>query len=162
MVITCLVFKNERFKWLTIFQYAIFFYTLDKTIFNMRTVNQWLNEYGESHQNKTNEAIHWICVPAIFLSITGLLYSLKLPWIINSVQVNIAMIIILLITLYYVRLSVLLGIGMFLFGLLCLLICFAHEKYVPVSLWLVCVIIFVVAWIGQFYGHNIEGKNLLS
>jgi uncharacterized membrane protein YGL010W len=26
-------------------------------------------------------------------------------------------------------------------------------------LWLVCVIIFVVAWIGQFYGHKVEGKK---
>jgi uncharacterized membrane protein YGL010W len=67
----------------------------------MRTVNQWLTEYGESHQNKTNEAIHWICVPAIFFSITGLLYSIKLPLEINGISTNIAMIVTLLITLYY-------------------------------------------------------------
>jgi uncharacterized membrane protein YGL010W len=125
----------------------------------MRTVKQWLTEYGESHQNKTNEAIHWICVPAIFFSITGLLYSIKLPWEINGIAINIAMIVILLITLYYLRLSFSLGIGMFLFGVICLALCFIIEKYVPVSLWLVCVIIFIVAWIGQFYGHHVEGKK---
>jgi uncharacterized membrane protein YGL010W len=27
------------------------------------------------------------------------------------------------------------------------------------ALWLVCLVIFVIAWIGQFIGHNIEGKK---
>jgi uncharacterized membrane protein YGL010W len=125
----------------------------------MRTVNQWLNEYGESHQNNTNKSIHWVCVPAIFFSIVGLLYSIKLPWTINDIAINVAMIVLLLTTLYYLRLSLPLGIGMFLFGILCLLLCFLIEKYISVPLWMISVIIFVIAWIGQFYGHNIEGKK---
>jgi uncharacterized membrane protein YGL010W len=125
----------------------------------MRTVNQWLDEYGESHQNHTNKSIHWVCVPAIFFSIVGLLYSIKLPWIINDTTINVAMIVLLLTTLYYLRLSLPLGIGMFLFGLLCLFLCFLIEKYVPVPLWMFSVAIFIIAWIGQFYGHNIEGKK---
>ena len=125
----------------------------------MKTVNQWLDEYGQSHQNETNKSIHWICVPAIFFSIAGLFYGIKLPWIINGISVNVAMILILLVTLYYLRLSATLGVGMFLFGLIVLTLCYWIEQYVPVSLWLVCVIIFVLAWIGQFYGHNIEGKK---
>ena len=32
-----------------------------------------LSEYGESHQNKTNKIIHWICIPLIFWSIIALL-----------------------------------------------------------------------------------------
>lgn len=125
----------------------------------MRTVNQWLDEYGDSHKNHTNKSIHWICVPAIFFSIVGLLYSLKLPLRIDGHHLNVAMFEILLITLYYFRLSFSLGAGMLLFGIVCLLICHAIEKYVPLSLWLLCVIIFVIAWIGQFYGHNVEGKK---
>ena len=125
----------------------------------MRTVNQWLEEYGESHKNETNKSIHWICVPAIFFSIVGLLYSIKLPWIIDTHTVNVAMIAILLITLYYLRLSIMLGIGMFIFGVICLFIAHLIEKYVPAPLWIVCVIIFVLAWIGQFYGHHVEGKK---
>ena len=27
------------------------------------------------------------------------------------------------------------------------------------ALWLVCLVIFVIAWIGQFIGHKIEGKK---
>ena len=125
----------------------------------IKTVNQWLDEYGESHKNETNKSIHWVCVPAIFFSIVGLLYSAKVPLRIEGHHFNIAMFAILLITLYYLRLSLSLGVGMFLFGILCLFLCHLIEKYVPVSLWLICVIIFVIAWIGQFYGHNIEGKK---
>ena len=27
----------------------------------MKTIDQWLEEYGESHRNKTNKLIHWVC-----------------------------------------------------------------------------------------------------
>ena len=58
----------------------------------MKTIQQWLSEYGESHQDHTNKTIHWICVPAIFFSIVGLLFSIKLPFNIAGVQLNVAMI----------------------------------------------------------------------
>ncbi len=62
----------------------------------MKSVHQWLNEYGESHRNETNKMIHWICVPAIFFSITGLLYCIKLPGHISqNLQLNVAMVIII-------------------------------------------------------------------
>ena len=125
----------------------------------MKSIDQWLGEYGESNPHPPTHPIPWICVPAIFFSIVGLLYSIKVPLRIDGHHLNIAMFSIVLITLYYLRLSLSLGIGMFLFGILCLFICHIIEKYVPISLWLVCVIIFVIAWIGQFYGHSVEGKK---
>jgi len=126
----------------------------------MRTINQWLNEYGESHTNKTNKLIHWICVPAIFFSITGLLYCIKLPlFITDGLQLNVAMIILLFTAIYYLFLSIKIGIGMVLFGIICLALCYLFETFLPVSLWLLCLLIFVIAWIGQFYGHKVEGKK---
>ena len=126
----------------------------------MRTVHQWLDEYGESHRNETNKLIHWICVPAIFFSIAGLLYSVKLPFYFNkNFQLNLAMIEMLLITIYYLSLSIRVGIGMLLFCILCLALCYLIETYVPVPLWLLSLIIFTVAWIGQFYVHKVEGKK---
>lgn len=125
----------------------------------MKTVKQWLDEYGQSHQNETNKLIHWICVPAIFFSIIGLLSSIKLPLILFTYTLNWGIVTILIISLYYLRLSFSLGIGMILFGIFCLFFCHLIEWYVPVSLWLICVIIFVLAWIGQFYGHSVEGKK---
>ncbi|MDQ6888673.1 MAG: DUF962 domain-containing protein [Bacteroidota bacterium] len=126
----------------------------------MRTLNQWLDEYGESHRNETNKLIHWLCVPAIFFSITGLLYCIKLPFYIQEdLLLNVAIIILFLAFIYYLTLSTSLAIGMFLFGSLCLFLCYAIETYAPFSLWLFSLILFIVAWIGQFYGHKVEGKK---
>jgi len=33
----------------------------------------YLSEYGESHQTTFNKRVHYICVPAIFFSLIGLL-----------------------------------------------------------------------------------------
>jgi uncharacterized membrane protein YGL010W len=125
----------------------------------MKTIHQWLNEYGESHQNHTNKTIHWICVPAIFFSITGLLYSIKLPFIISGIQLNVAMVVLALVTLYYILLSKTLWIGLLVFALLCLWLCRLVEVADFIQPWLFYLIVFVVAWIGQFYGHKVEGKK---
>ena len=126
----------------------------------MRTIHQWLSEYGESHTNETNKLIHWICVPAIFFSITGLLYCIKLPlFIADNLQLNVAMIVLALTTIYYLSLSIKIGIGMLLFGFICLGVCYIIEVFHTFQLWLFCIIIFILAWIGQFYGHKVEGKK---
>ncbi len=125
----------------------------------MKSIHEWLSEYGESHKNETNKLIHWICVPTIFFSVTGLLYSIKLPIFIAENPVNVAMILLLLVTVYYFSLSKTLWVGMLLFGLLCLSICHIIESSGVIKLWLFCVIAFVLAWVGQFYGHKIEGKK---
>jgi uncharacterized membrane protein YGL010W len=125
----------------------------------MKTMHQWLSEYGESHQNQTNKTIHWICVPAIFFSIVGLLYGIKLPLAISGIPLNVAMIILALATIYYISLSKTLWIGLLLFALLCLWLCHMIEQANFIQLWLFSVIVFVVAWIGQFYGHKVEGKK---
>ena len=46
----------------------------------MRSIHDWLNEYGESHQNPINKMIHWICVPLIMLSLMGLLWTIPTPF----------------------------------------------------------------------------------
>lgn len=126
----------------------------------MKTINQWLEEYGESHKNETNESIHWICVPAIFFSIVGFLYCIKLPVLITpAFQLNVAIILIAIVTVYYFSLSKTIWIGMLFFSIACLALCYWIEKYTSIQLWLVCIIVFVLAWIGQFYGHKVEGKK---
>jgi uncharacterized membrane protein YGL010W len=124
----------------------------------MRTIQNWLSEYGESHKNETNKLIHWICVPAIFFSLVGLLYSIKLPFQFQTYQLNVAMIVTFLAVLYYINLSLSLAIGMFIFTTVCLLLAYFVEK-MGISLILFSIIIFVLAWIAQFYGHKIEGKK---
>jgi uncharacterized membrane protein YGL010W len=125
----------------------------------MKTIQQWLAEYGESHKNETNKTIHWICVPAIFFSIVGLLYGIKFPFYFSGHTLNLAMIVLILVIIYYFSLSKTLWVGMLLFGLACLFICHLIEKTGIIPLWLFSVIIFALAWVGQFYGHKVEGKK---
>ncbi len=99
-------------------------------------------------------------MPTIFFTIAGLFYCIKLPWEITpGVQLNVAMILVLLVTIYYFALSKTIWIGMLLFGLLCLIICYCIETYTSLPLWLLSVILFALAWVGQFYGHKVEGKK---
>lgn len=125
----------------------------------MKNIQTWLNEYGESHQNSTNKVIHWICVPLIFFSITGLFYSIELPFTIDgTMKFNLAMLVLAALTVYYFFLSRTLWIGMLFFSVICMIGCYQIEL-AGLPLWLISIIIFVLAWIGQFYGHHVEGKK---
>jgi uncharacterized membrane protein YGL010W len=129
----------------------------------MRKIDQLLAEYGESHQNVTNKTIHWICVPLIFLSLMGLIASIPSGLVqsflgVGNPYANWGTVVLLLAIAYYVSLSIALTIGMALFGLGCLVL----NRIIAqsgLSLWLVSLIIFAAAWIGQFYGHKVEGKK---
>ena len=125
----------------------------------MRNIQDWLNEYGESHKNETNKLIHWICVPAIVFSILGLLYSIKLPIFLSDYQINVGIIVGFAILVYYFSLSPRLSIGMALYLAICMFLANFIEKNGFISLWLFSIIVFVLAWLGQFYGHKIEGKK---
>ena len=125
----------------------------------MKTIQQWLSEYGESHQDHTNKTIHWICVPIIFFSLIGLLFTIKLPFAISGFTVNVAEIMVVLAILYYMSLSRTLWIGLLLFACFCLVLCQFIEKANFLPLWVLCAGLFVLAWVGQFYGHNVEGKK---
>lgn len=125
----------------------------------MRTIESWLSEYGESHQNPTNKLVHWVCVPVIFFCVVGLLYGVKLGvQLTPALPLNLAMVVLLATVIYYARLSPTLAVGMTLFAVLCLLICQVIENS-GVPLWQVSLTLFVLAWIGQFWGHKIEGKK---
>ncbi len=129
----------------------------------MRKIDALLSEYGESHQNATNKAIHWICVPLIFFSVVGLIASIP-SGILNSVfgsspYVNWATVVLTIAVVYYISLSIPLSIGMVLFALFCLFVANQIVQMNVAPLWAVCLGIFVVAWIGQFYGHKVEGKK---
>lgn len=129
----------------------------------MRTLNQWFDEYAVSHQNPKNKAIHYICVPAIFFSIVGLIMSIPSDFLKNSFQLNLpiienwAFMVLLFVMVFYIRLSVSMALKIALFSAACLVLNYYIGQYVP--LWIFSISVFVLAWIGQFYGHNIEGKK---
>lgn len=126
----------------------------------MRSVTQWFDEYSESHRNPLNKRLHWICVPAIVLSVVGLLWSLPVPASFAAISpwLNWATIVAGLSLAYYFALSPRLAIGVLLgYGVLFGLV--QGLAQLPWPLWATSVAIFVVAWIGQFIGHAYEGKR---
>ena len=116
-------------------------------------MQQLLNEYAESHQHKTNKLIHYICVPLIFWSISAMLWVVKIPYV-----ENLAIVMTALISLYYLAKDLVIAIEMIIFSILCLVLNAYLEK-VGIPLLISAVIVFIIAWIFQFIGHNIEGKK---
>lgn len=130
----------------------------------MRKIDQLLNEYGESHQNAFNKKVHWVCVPLIFWSIVALIASIPPSVlaeysIVQGFTLNWAYPVLALVTLYYLRLSIPLAIGMLLFGAFCIVLTHWVESLDLVATPVAAVVVFALAWIGQFYGHKIEGKK---
>lgn len=126
----------------------------------MRSVSEWLGEYGASHQNPTNKLLHWLCVPPIVLSVMGFLWSLPVPaaFAEASPWLNWATLVAAAALLYYLALSPALAAGILL-AFAALLALTYELAQLPWPLWLTSLVIFVVAWIGQFIGHAIEGKR---
>ncbi|HEX3033683.1 MAG TPA: Mpo1-like protein [Thermodesulfobacteriota bacterium] len=122
----------------------------------MRSVQDWLDEYAESHQNPTNKAIHWICIPAILLSIVSLLAAIPDPFV--SDFLHWGTVFLLSLVIYYALLSWRLALGMLVVSVFLLIVTYI-LKMLPLPLWLSASIIFVLAWMGQFYGHKVEGKK---
>jgi len=129
----------------------------------MKSLQNWFDEYAVSHQNKTNQNLHYICVPAIYFSIIGLLMSIntsliqKIISLKNPLIENWATIVLIGILAFYLRLSFKTFIRMFIFSVICIVGNYYLGKQVAILY--TSIIIFVIAWIGQFYGHHVEGKK---
>ena len=131
----------------------------DEPIDTRRPVDRLLGNYSEDHRNPTNQLIHRICVPAIVWSVTALLFVIPVPAILGRPGLFAAMAAALAIG-YYFRLSRVLALVMF--GALVAMLAldwWVYDTYgVATLLWL-GVGVFVVAWIAQFIGHELEGKR---
>ncbi len=129
----------------------------------MKTIHDWFDEYGQSHQNKTNKIIHWICIPLIFWSIIALLSLIPQQFIKIGSEYNFlhfGTIVIILGLFFYLRLSFKIFLGMFVFSLYVLLdIYFWYTVFGRDVLMYLAISIFIFSWILQFYGHKIEGKK---
>lgn len=117
----------------------------------MNKYDSLINEYAQSHTNPTNIKIHHVCVPIITLSVLLFFRALSLSFI------NLADVVFIFAMVYYVSLNKKLFFPLFIFmGTLNL------ATYFLISLphiLLINIAVFVIAWIGQFIGHKIEGKK---
>ena len=111
----------------------------------VKSIDEWFDEYSESHQDPTNKKIHWVCVPAILFSIIGILAHFS---------TLLTALLLVLTLVFYARLDLVLAVAM--------------AALLAVMAWLIVILplglgfyigVFVIAWIGQFYGHKIEGKK---
>jgi uncharacterized membrane protein YGL010W len=125
----------------------------------MTPITTWFDNYSGDHQNATNQSIHVVCVPAILWSVIALLWCIPVPEGMGQpgLWAGAAM---FFAWIFYWKLSRKLALGMLLqfvlFGGICAIVRATFGG--QVLLW-AGIAVFVVAWIGQFLGHKIEGRR---
>jgi uncharacterized membrane protein YGL010W len=125
----------------------------------MRSVHDWFDSYSADHRNPTNRLIHWICVPAILWSVIAALWLLPVPASLGRPGLWCALIMVGVLTFYW-RLSRKLGAAMIaLFVALGGMTHFAYGALGSARLLWLAIGVFVIAWVGQFVGHLIEGRR---
>jgi uncharacterized membrane protein YGL010W len=124
----------------------------------MRQIDTLLNEYGESHQNRSNVYIHAIAVPSIFFVSLALIWSIPTPEFLDYFGVTWAHVLLIPTLYYYFKLSGPIGAAM---TLLSIVSFFGIKLLVmfDISVWKFSLALFVVMWVLQFWGHHIEGKK---
>ena len=124
----------------------------------MRTFNQWMDEYGVSHTNPTNQLIHKICVPLIMLSVIGLIWCIPTPASFSlSPYLNWATFFVSGCLIFYLTLNIMMFLGMIVLTSIMIWVC---QQFAAMGILLpASIVIFLLSWIAQFYGHKIEGKK---
>ncbi|MBS0199577.1 MAG: DUF962 domain-containing protein [Proteobacteria bacterium] len=124
-----------------------------------RPVDRWFSNYSGDHVNPTNQLIHVICVPAILWSVIALMWCIPVPGSLFR-QGLWAALTMFVAWSYYFRLSRKLGLGMLaVFVVISWSMRWLHGAIGGMQLTWLALAVFVVAWIGQFIGHKIEGRK---
>ena len=124
-----------------------------------RPIDRWFAHYSGDHRNATNQLIHVVCVPAIVWSIIAALWCIPAPtdWFRDGFWAGVAM---FAAVLFYYRQSRALGLGMLaMFALMAVIARALYLAIGPSGLLWTAGAVFVLAWIGQFVGHRIEGRK---
>jgi uncharacterized membrane protein YGL010W len=125
-----------------------------------KTADDWFAEYGESHGHPLNKALHWICVPLIAACVIALLWEIPTPRVFERVPyLNWATLAVAASLAFYLRLSPALALGMLAFSAAVIAAIAAYERLDLAPVWQVALVLFAIAWIGQFVGHAVEGKK---
>jgi uncharacterized membrane protein YGL010W len=127
----------------------------------VRNIHDLLDEYGESHRNSVNKAIHWVAVPVIVWTVVALLWSIPFPAGLrqDTIPINWAILVLVLAQIYWFRLSPRLGLGLLLYNLAMIYLTLAIQSASSLPLWQLALAVFVAAWVLQFIGHAVEGKR---
>lgn len=124
----------------------------------MRRVELLFQEYAQSHQNGWNKLIHNLAVPLIYFVTFGLVYSIPTPEIMQKYAITFAHIAVIPVLYYYFLLSGPIGAGMTIMTMLVFWFISVLEAQ-HIVVWQFSLVLFVVMWVLQFIGHQIEGKR---
>jgi uncharacterized membrane protein YGL010W len=130
----------------------------------MKTMQDWLDAYGVSHQNPSNKLIHWFCVPLIFFTIIGLLSRIPIrqlgaDYLAFKGYLHIGTLLLIFGLMFFLRLSKTMA---FFMGLISLLVLWGVKEvnvHFPQQALFLYLMVFILAWVGQFIGHKIEGEK---
>lgn len=124
-----------------------------------RSLQSLFDDYSAHHQNETNIIVHWICVPVIFFSVIGLLVSIP-PKHLQGFGAPVASLVILaVLALFYLPKSIVMTIAMGVWSIGCLSLAVYIDRNSQWPLWAISLVLFAAAWIGQFWGHKVEGSK---
>ncbi|MGH8157096.1 MAG: DUF962 domain-containing protein [Rhodanobacter sp.] len=125
----------------------------------MRTMQDWLDSYSGDHRNPTNQIFHWLCVPPIVWSVIALLWAIPVPASLLRPGAWSVLVMVLAFYWYWRRSRRLAAALLIVFALLGLLTNLLYYRLGAASLCYLAIGVFVVAWIGQFIGHQYEGRR---
>ena len=125
----------------------------------MRTMQDWLDSYSADHRNPINQRLHWLCVPPIVWSVIALLWTIPVPVRFLQPGAWAVLAMFLAFAWYWKRSHRLGGALLLAFAALALLTGWLFNRYGAANLRWSALAVFVVAWIGQFVGHQFEGRR---
>lgn len=130
----------------------------------MATLKELVLEYEKTHLNPINRAIHMVCVPLIVTFTIGLGWGAS-SYLYGSMVsaelfpfVNLGTIGMALALVYYIRKSFKLFVHMLAYSVLSWYVLYSIDS-AGQNVLAVSVFVWVVAWVGQFIGHHIEGAK---
>ena len=126
----------------------------------MRDAATYFGNYSRDHQNPTNQLIHWICVPAITWTVVAFIWLIPVPTWLGKPGLWAVLAMFLAFCFYFYRLSRKIGLAMAAaFIVLALCTDTIYRTIGSTGLLRAAIVVFVLAWIGQFIGHKKEGSR---
>ncbi|MEI8593643.1 Mpo1 family 2-hydroxy fatty acid dioxygenase [Photobacterium sp. Hal280] len=123
----------------------------------MKTLEQQLTQYARYHRSKRNIRTHFVGIPLIVFAVICLFA--RVVFTLGGIELNGAYVAVALSVLYYVRLSLPMGLMMAVV-LSVMIIAALPIAALPVLGWLgFSLSLFFLGWVIQFIGHYFEGKK---
>ncbi len=117
----------------------------------MSRLDALFDDYASYHRTAGNKWFHRFGIPLIMLSLFGMLARVQLVAI-NSLRIDLAIVLIFAASVYYLMLDWKLGLGM----LAVSIILYIAGAALPLS---VNIVLFILGWIFQFVGHSVYEKK---